>query len=915
MQVLNYSPGQCDDPKLLEELTVGESRRRLIDTIVDAVDAEVGRTSHQHQLITGPRGSGKTHALSLVVHRIRSTPLNQSVLPIPLPEEVVVGHPAGLIIKIIEQLAALLEENDCGLGEKVHEVRRTCQKHLRHLTTEKDDAEALTAAFEMADDIAARADRLLVPIVENFDSVLYSGPRRSRKTAEGPQWNFRRHLMKSKGFMLIAAAPAVMYEVNDPDAPFFDFFREHVIEDLSLDEMVELIRRRLDQEIERGQPDDRIMRRLRTLDADFKAREARLRGVLTLAGGLPRFGHLIFDLVVETDLNTILGTLNRFLDSQTAYFQTWLNPRLVPEGEAEVLDLLACTDGPLTPSEISEGLRAMPVNAVSTNLGRLLDRGRVRVRREEGRKAWYDVGEPLFRVWRRFRTSGTQKERLLLVAEFVAALYEPIELVTERAFLNMTSPGSARVVVLGLALEICHRQTKSSFSINEQSLCNQVMEEAFAGNIKNGPALMEKWIEILKKEGPGLKLAFALGVLSGFKEISGKHLPALQFAEEGQRIAELVGLEPGRAFCIKQKGVVLFSLGDNEAALKALDEAEALFRKIGNDSGLAGCIQSRGTMFFSLGDNDAALKAYDDAAALSRNVGDTFGYAISRFSRGDVLFRLGDYHAALKTCDEAEELFQEVGYDFGRASCFSLRGKMLFRLGDNEAALKAFDEAEALFRKVESDSGLASYLTGKGEAFFIMGDNDAALKAYDEAELLYKKIDEPNGLALCKVAKGLVFCRQKKWSDGFDLMYEGLSGHQRTKNKANILQDAKVITEETSRATASLDEKQVAPLLKRLDAIAPLLAESEALRGAGVRLVESLFSRFPPETFVSLLAILEAQLPSDRKGLLLPARLAGEIGAGRKRESLPDEPEEVRRAVREFLKKIGASEPQRVKKA
>ena len=124
----------------------------------------------------------------------------------------------------------------------------------------------------------------MVAIVENFDSLLYAGPGRKRGTREGPQWALRNLLMSHSALMLVAAAPTLFGEIRDSDAPFYDFFREHHLDELSMDDMVHLIRSRLEAELRNENQDERVLRRLRTLKADFAPSGTRAAG-LTRSGG------------------------------------------------------------------------------------------------------------------------------------------------------------------------------------------------------------------------------------------------------------------------------------------------------------------------------------------------------------------------------------------------------------------------------------------------------------------------------------------------------------------------------------------------------------------------------------------------------------------------------------------------------
>ncbi len=319
MPVHSYSPSHTEIPDL-DRLTTGTARRRLINTLTEAVRAEAGRESHQHQLLIGPRGSGKTHTLTLVAHRLRTDPeLEPQVLPVVLAEEEVASHPADLMKTVLEKLAADLEAGSGLAGREA--ARRECGHALAALRSEGNPERALEIAVGALEAAAAALGRLLVAIIENLDTLLYAGPSLSRGTEIEGQWALRRVLLETRGLLVLGAAPTLFGEVTDPEAPFYDFFRLHHLNELPPEEMVALIKSRLDLELENETLDPARRTRLQALADHYEDRIPKLRGLLVLTGGLPRFAHLIFDLLAETDLSSVAGTLSRFLDEQTPSFR------------------------------------------------------------------------------------------------------------------------------------------------------------------------------------------------------------------------------------------------------------------------------------------------------------------------------------------------------------------------------------------------------------------------------------------------------------------------------------------------------------------------------------------------------------------------------------------------------------------
>jgi tetratricopeptide (TPR) repeat protein len=701
MTVLSYTPSHVDR-EILERLTTGASRQRLIETLVEAVRSEIGRRAHQHHLVIGPRGSGKTHALTLVAHRLRSDPeLGARVLPVSLAEEEVAHHPADLMHKVLERLADLLDGMD---GDGVVAARRECRTALAVLRSEGDDERALEIALGALEEAAARLGRLLVAILENFDSLLYSGPGLSRSSAAPGQWALRRQLQSNPGLVLLAAAPTLFGEVCDPRAPFYDFFRIHTLEELPPAEMVDLIRTRIKVELGNDSLESAQRTRLQCLADHFEERVPKLRGVLTLTGGLPRFAHLLFDLLAETDVRRTVDVISRFLDAQTPYFQTRLDPRLVPEAELEVLDFLAASEAPRTTSEIAAGLRAKSPNVVTTYLKRLRARGLVRPIGTSRKDLRYDLTEPLFRVWRRFRIGRTEREQILVLAEFVAALFEKPELEADWTALAAVETGALRRRVIEAALEHYGWEPliKSYLSEDQDLNCliTAAEKELLTGTLSKADGFYRQAIEKLRTMGRPRELSYRLCRWSQVILLSGRPGEALAISKEAEEHAANLGDDLIGAHAVHSRGKALLSLGEDQAALQAFQDALEFSQKVGSDLGCANAIHGIGEVLLYRGDLQAALQAFQDAFELHQKVGSGLGRANASRSRGEVLLELGDSQGALQLFQDALELYQEIGDNGGAGICHRGLGQIAFSQAKWEPGTYHLRSAYELSRKV-----------------------------------------------------------------------------------------------------------------------------------------------------------------------------------------------------------------------
>lgn len=490
--MLSFNP-QREEPERLNNLTRGRSRFALLYTLTRALEQDVGAELHQHHLLVGPRGMGKTHLLRVLVHsRLAEQPeLQRAYWPIVLPEETAVRTVADLPLRLVEALEADLRATTGEPPEGVDQARAACLDALQASRHQRDPLLRARRCFDALEGAAASLDRTLLAVVENMDSLLYT--RRGSKQREQQQWALRTRLQESSHLLLLASAVSRFGAIDDEGAAFTDFFSVHRLDELGQDEVLDIVAARL-EEAARSHPRERARARAADLLKHFDEVSPKVRGVLLLAGGLPRFAHLVCEVLLEVDVSEILGMLEGFLDELTPYFQQRLDPRLLPEAEIDVLYTLASAWGPLRPAELAEQLYGVPANEVSALLGRLEERGLVgRKDVLSQRNVTWDLTEPLYRVWIHFR-SGTG-ERFTILAELVASLYSREELDEDRLLLEaqheeaedpvLRANLKRSIALKKLALERCQEEP-GLVSDEELSVARAVVEEGLPGMLAEG---------------------------------------------------------------------------------------------------------------------------------------------------------------------------------------------------------------------------------------------------------------------------------------------------------------------------------------------------------------------------------------------------------------------------------------------
>jgi hypothetical protein len=350
-----------------------------------------------------------------------------------LPEEVALRSPADLPLQILERLARDLEGDRKLQGSGAGKARSAAMEAVHSAKRIRDPLARLRKGFEGIEKSSELLGRVLLAVVENLDSVLFLGGSGRRQKRDPLLWALRDRLQESSHLMLIASAPSTFGAVAYEGSAFYGFFLPHRLQEMHNDEVLDLVRRRLEDESKRGHDDPTRFKRIEKLLERFDSISPNLRGLLVLAGGIPRFAHLICEVLIDANLSKVQKAFNSFLDELTPFFQQRLDPRLLPESEIDLLHELASSWGPMQPTELTDLLYGVSLNEVGVLLRRLDERGMVeRSGSPGGRAVTWDLTEPLYRVWTHFRTEADGGPLFQVLVDFIALLYSESEIGEER---------------------------------------------------------------------------------------------------------------------------------------------------------------------------------------------------------------------------------------------------------------------------------------------------------------------------------------------------------------------------------------------------------------------------------------------------------------------------------------------------
>jgi tetratricopeptide (TPR) repeat protein len=370
--------------ELLERLFV--ARERTLESILARVQAAAKTTERNHTLLVGPRGSGKTHLVSLVYHRIDL--LRSSGVPLQvawLPED------AWTIVSYRHLLTAVAERLEPGLEEE--------------LPGSTAELEALLVR-------RAAAGGPIVVLVENLDQIL------SALRDEGQQQ--LRHLLQAhRPLLLVATSTRLDRALSDQARPFYGFFTTTRLEPFDVDEAAAML-----AAIARERGDDALVDYL-----DTDQGRARLRTIKHLAGGQPRMWAVLASALTIGGLGELIELLLTRFDDLTPYYQEQL-ARLSGRQRLVVAEL-AEVDHPVNVSELAARLE-LDQRSLGKTMSELMDQGWVAPTKStvtvllDRRRTYYELAEPLARV--SFQIKESRGEPLRLVVEFLKHWFDPTDL-------------------------------------------------------------------------------------------------------------------------------------------------------------------------------------------------------------------------------------------------------------------------------------------------------------------------------------------------------------------------------------------------------------------------------------------------------------------------------------------------------
>ena len=711
-----YNPGFLSDDELVASFCV---RTAEFDSMVEMLRECTG-SSNSHQIVIGPRGSGKTSLLLRVAAEVRrDAALSSGFFPIVFAEESYEVATAGEFwLECLSRLA------DQAPGREVGpDLRRT----FEDLRTIHDDRTLGERSLGSLLDFSDREGKRLVLIVENLNMMF--GDMADSEAG----WRLRKTLQTEPRIILLASATSRFDEIDRPDRALYDLFRTLTLRPLDTDECAVL------WEKVSGQP--------RPHDT--------IRSMEILTGGSPRLLAIVARFGGELSFRDLMDDLLDLVDDHTEYFKSHIDS--LPAQERRVYLALAELWRPAATKEIADRSR-LETSKCSAHLARLIERGVVQVAGGSARRKQYYLTERLYNIYYLLRRNRRPDRLIEALIRFMASYYSPPEL---------------RDIGVGIAREA------QEFEPEMQSL----YETAFAQLLEQ-PAIAEYREELLatapadfSDTAVAARALFDEAMLLWNQDRVEEALAAFDELVSRYEKSQTPALLEGVATALFNKGLALGRLDRHEEEIVAYDAIVGCYGE--NETLVAIALFNKGVTLYNLNRQREALAVFDEVILCygeSETPVVVEQVATALFNKGVVLGELNRHEEELVAYDEVVGRYGENGMLViveQVATALFNKGMALHGLNRLEEAIVSYDEIARRYEENETPiivEQVATALFNKGIALDGLNRLEEAVVAYGEVVSRYEESEAPvvvEQVATALVSKGVVLSKLNRYEDAF----------------------------------------------------------------------------------------------------------------------------------------------------
>ena len=375
-----YSPGNMSRESL-EALFVG--RHEVMEDVLSRLMKSIQGPEKHYLLLVGPRGSGKTHFITLVHHRLMDwlddVDAHDAVFVAELNEE---EWGVASFLDLISRILKTLADQTPSLQFKIDTIYDKFSK-------DPEEAEALAIALLRQHTQGKTLMLLCENLVDLFCGLGDEGQKKWRSV-----------IQEDGNWTIVASTPSLFAALTLQDNPFYGFFTIRQLEKIEFETALELLAKKAAYE---SRPELAFF--LRT-----PLGRARARAIHHLAAGNHRAYVVLFEFLDRESLDDLAAPFMRMVDNLTPYYQGMM--RQLSPTQRKIVEFLSQQGIPTTIKDISIPC-LMSHQTTAKQVGELASAGfvsRIRI----GRNTFCELSEPLMRICIEVKDNKAQHFRLFV---------------------------------------------------------------------------------------------------------------------------------------------------------------------------------------------------------------------------------------------------------------------------------------------------------------------------------------------------------------------------------------------------------------------------------------------------------------------------------------------------------------------
>ena len=376
----SFTPSN-NSPEFLEEIFV--QRHKLLNKAVAWSKDSIFSKQKKHLLFIGPRGSGKTHLISMIINRLETqaeshTELQDKMLIVWLGEDDIITNFLDLMSSILITLVQTYPD-------QFHD------NSLQSTGALDIDAKAEQIIHSINEQLG---DRTIVLVKENLSDVF-------RGLKDTGQKKFRSFLQEQRNMLVLASSQQLFDGIASRDAAFFGFFDTHHLKPLDLEEAMKLVTKLTEQK-----GDQKLLAFLKTPQGYF-----RMRALHYLAGGNHRLYISLLDFLTMESFDDLVIALQDLVIDLTPYFQERI--RSLPPQQGKIIQKMCAIQGAVPVKELA-AQAMIDERGTAKQLGELARKKYV-LSHKRGKQSYYEVAEPLMRLSLEVKNSRGKPLKILVL--------------------------------------------------------------------------------------------------------------------------------------------------------------------------------------------------------------------------------------------------------------------------------------------------------------------------------------------------------------------------------------------------------------------------------------------------------------------------------------------------------------------